>query len=312
MTLASAALLIAVFLATVLSVVGAWLVVTGREPAIRRRVDELAPARPSRAGLGFGLNQEDQPLGRWRWVADLGDRVPLTDEQRGELAERLTAAGYRHPAAPYVFTGLRVLLAAALPLPLLLTIVPGIPPTRSFVILAAAAALGFVLPGFVLGRLVRRRQTRITDALPDALDLLVVCVEAGLGLNQALVRVGEEIRNLEPALTEELNLVNLEMRAGKSRADALRNLARRTQVDELASLVSMLVQTDKFGTSVAKSLRVFSDGMRTRRRQRAEEAAAKTTIKLVFPLATCILPALFVVVLGPAALHIFEDLVGNV
>jgi tight adherence protein C len=262
--------------------------------------------------MGFGLNQEDQPLGRWRWVADLGDRVPLTDEQRGELAERLTAAGYRHPAAPYVFTGLRVLLAAALPLPLLFTIVPGIPPTRSFVILAAAAALGFVLPAFVLGRLVRRRQMRITDALPDALDLLVVCVEAGLGLNQALLRVGEEIKNLEPALTEELNLVNLEMRAGKSRGDALRNLARRTQVDELASLVSMLIQTDKFGTSVAKSLRVFSDGMRTRRRQKAEEAAAKTTIKLVFPLATCILPALFVVVLGPAALHIFEDLVGNV
>jgi tight adherence protein C len=138
---------------------------------------------------------------------------------------------------------------------------------------------------------------------------MVVCVEAGLGLNQAFVRVGAEMLHAEPIITEELNLVNLEMRAGTPRTEALKNLSRRTGVEDLGSLVSMLIQTDKFGTSVAKSLRVFSDSLRTRRRQRAEEAAAKTTIKMIFPLALCILPALLVVVLGPAALHIYDVLI---
>ena len=144
----------------------------------------------------------------------------------------------------------------------------------------------------VLARLAKRRQHRIRLGLPDALDLLVVSVEAGLGLDQAIQRVGDELSFAHPDLCDELKLINLELRAGKARAEALHNLADRTGVDDIRSLVTMLVQTDKFGTSVAQSLRVHSDTVRTKRRQRAEEAAAKTGVKMVFPLVLCIFPAI--------------------
>ena len=145
-------------------------------------------------------------------------------------------------------------------------------------------------------------------ALPDALDLLVVCVEAGLGLNQAMVRVAEEIERVSPVLSEQIGLVNLEIRAGTPRDEAFRNLGHRTGVQDIKSLMAMLVQTDRFGTSIAQALRTHAETMRTKRRQRAEEAAAKTTIKLVFPLVLFIFPALFVIILGPALIQIFEAL----
>jgi tight adherence protein C len=168
--------------------------------------------------------------------------------------------------------------------------------------------LGYLLPSMVLGRMAKRRQHRIRLALADALDLLVVSVEAGLGLDQAIQRVGEELAFAHKDLAEELRLVNLELRAGTGRVDALRNLADRTGVDDLASLVAMLIQTDKFGTSVAQSLRVHSDTLRTKRRQRAEEAAAKTGVKMVFPLVFCIFPAIWVVAIGPAAIKFVQVL----
>jgi tight adherence protein C len=171
-------------------------------------------------------------------------------------------------------------------------------------------AMGYVLPGMLVTRRVKKRQKEMQRALPDALDMLVVSVEAGLGLNAALVRVSEEIDRLSPVLSEQLGLVNLEIRAGTSREDALRNLAERTGLQDISSLVGMLIQTDRFGTSVAQALRVHADTMRTKRRQRAEEAAAKTTIKLVFPLVFCIFPAMFVVILGPAMIQIFQALKG--
>ena len=154
----------------------------------------------------------------------------------------------------------------------------------------------------------KRRQHRIRLSLPDALDLLVVSVEAGLGLDQALQRVGEELAFAHPELSDELRLINLELRAGKARSEALRNLAERTGVDDLSSLAAMLIQTDKFGTSVARSLRVHSETLRTKRRQRAEEAAAKTGVKMVFPLVFCIFPAIWVVTIGPAAIKFVEVL----
>jgi tight adherence protein C len=172
------------------------------------------------------------------------------------------------------------------------------------------AALGWVTPALRVRTRARARQKSIQRALPDALDLMVVCVEAGLALNQALVRVAEEIRHVDTVTSDELTLVNLEIRAGVPRDEALRNLGDRTGVADLQSLVAMLIQTDRFGTSVAQALRVHSDTMRTKRRQRAEEAAAKTTIKLVFPLAFCIFPALFVVILGPALISIYRTLAG--
>jgi tight adherence protein C len=171
-----------------------------------------------------------------------------------------------------------------------------------------AAGLGYVLSGIVLARLANRRQHRIRLSVPDALDLLVVSVEAGLGLDQAIQRVGDELASVHPELSEDLRMINLEIRAGKARAEALHNLAARTGVDDLTSLVAVLVQTDKFGTSVAQALRVHSDALRTKRRQRAEEAAAKTAVKMVFPLAICIFPAIWIVTLGPVAIKFVQIL----
>jgi tight adherence protein C len=176
------------------------------------------------------------------------------------------------------------------------------------VVALGAAGLGYVLPGIVLARLERRRQHRVRLSVPDALDLLVVSVEAGLGLDQAIQRVGDELLPVHPELADDLRLINLELRAGTARAEALRNLAARTGVDDLASLVAVLVQTDKFGTSVAQSLRVHSEVLRTKRRQRAEEAAAKTAVKMVFPLVICIFPAIWIVTVGPAAIKLMEVL----
>jgi len=170
-------------------------------------------------------------------------------------------------------------------------------------------ALGYLVPSMLLGRLAKKRQHKIRLGLPDALDLLVVSVEAGLGLDQAIQRVGTELNFAHPDLSEELRLINLELRAGKARVDALRNFADRTGVDDVQSLVAMLVQTDKFGTSVAQSLRVHSDTVRTKRRQRAEEAAAKTGVKMVFPLVFCIFPAIWVVTIGPAVIKFIEVIV---
>jgi tight adherence protein C len=172
----------------------------------------------------------------------------------------------------------------------------------------AGCAAGWLLPGMVLARIAKRRQHKIQLSLPDALDLLVVSVEAGLGLDQAVQRVGDEIASAHKDLSDELRLVNLELRAGKARSEALKNLGDRTGVEDLMSLVAMLIQTDKFGTSVAQSLRVHSDVLRTKRRQRAEEAAAKTGVKMVFPLVFCIFPAIWVVTIGPAAIKFVQVL----
>jgi tight adherence protein C len=235
----------------------------------------------------------------------IGRAAPQSPSEMGKLGRKLTTAGYRSHEAVAVFFGIRLgcaLIAFAL-LATPVIVHPNVP------LALAGCGLGYLLPSMVLGRLAKRRQHRIRLGLPDALDLLVVSVEAGLGLDQAIQRVGDELDFAHPDLSEELRLINLELRAGKGRADALRNLAERTGVDDIASLVAMLVQTDKFGTSVAQSLRVHSDTVRTKRRQRAEEAAAKTGVKMVFPLVFCIFPAIFVVTIGPAAIKFVQVLV---
>jgi tight adherence protein C len=173
-------------------------------------------------------------------------------------------------------------------------------------LLVGIPALGFFLPRFALKRMIAQRQRRITLGLPDALDLTVICVEAGLALDQAMMRVGEDLNHAHPELSEEFHLVNLEMRAGKPRAEALRNLSARTGVNDIRALVATLVQTDRFGTSVAQALRAHSDSLRTERRQRAEEQAAKTTIKMVIPLVIFILPSIILVSLGPAIIQLIR------
>jgi tight adherence protein C len=239
-----------------------------------------------------------------RSLSHLSKYAPTSPAEMGKIKSRLVAAGYRGPEALPVFIGTRLgcgLLAFGLmSTPILVK--------PSVLLALAAAALGYLLPGIVLARMAKKRQHIIRLSLPDALDLLVVSVEAGLGLDQALQRVGEELAFAHKDLSDELRLVNLELRAGKARPDALRNLADRTGVDDLSSLCAMLVQTDKFGTSVAQSLRVHSDTLRTKRRQRAEETAAKTGVKMVFPLVFCIFPAIWVVTIGPAAIKFVQVL----
>ena len=234
----------------------------------------------------------------------LGERVPKSANELGKIRLRLVQAGYRRNDALAIFLGIRVAFA------LVCFLLVGTPVfMRPDVFLAlVAAAFGYIIPGMVLARMSGRRQHRIRMSLADALDLLVVSVEAGLGLDQALARVAQELAFAYPDLSSELRLVGLELLAGTARPDALRNLADRTGVDDLRSLTAMLVQTDKFGTSVANSLRVFSETLRTKRRQRAEEAAAKTGVKMVFPLVLCIFPAIWIVTIGPAAIRFIRVL----
>jgi tight adherence protein C len=221
----------------------------------------------------------------------------------------LVQAGYRRASAPAIYWGLRL----ALPLALGFTTLSLLPLTgaESRIVLAAAlyfAAMGYIAPLLVVRRRRQSRQTDLRHALPDTLDMMVVCVEAGLGLNQAMVRVAEEVRHVSAAMSAELLQANGEIRAGTARDTALRQLADRTGLDDINALVMTLIQTDRFGTSVARSLRVHSDTLREKRRQRAEEAAAKTAIKMVFPLVFCIFPALFVVILGPAVIRLMRAL----
>jgi len=219
----------------------------------------------------------------------------------------LVQAGFSDPRAVSMYWASRVSLALGLPvlalfgLPLL-----GVASNKVLLAVLYFGAMGWIAPSFYVKRRLKARQKEVQLALADMLDMLVVCVEAGLGLNQALVRVADEIEHVSPVMSEQLAMVNLEMRAGTPRDEALKNFAERTGVADIKSLVSMMIQTDRFGTSVADALRVHSDTMRTKRRQRAEEAAAKTTIKLVFPLVLFVFPAMFVVVIGPSALAIYR------
>jgi tight adherence protein C len=221
----------------------------------------------------------------------------------------LVQAGYRRPSAVPAYLGAKVVFAVLVPVAALS---PGILLGRGsggFVFLAAALVLlGWFIPNMWVARQISLRKTDIMHALPDALDLMVVCVEAGLGLNAAILRVGQETRLTSPALSTELRLVNQEILAGKPRAEALRNLSARTGVDDMRSLVAMLVQTDKLGTSIAASLRIQADSLRTKRRNRAEEAARKVAVKLVFPLVLFIFPELLVVLIGPGMISLFRAL----
>ena len=224
--------------------------------------------------------------------------LPKSPSEVSQTRGLLMQAGYREQRHMTLYFALRVLLGVGA---LALVVTFGLA-KRSPILLVALPVLGYTLPRFVLKRRVRRRQQVIRLALPDALDLVVICVEAGLGLDQSLKRVGEDLRHAHPELSDELDLVHLEVRAGKPRPEALRNLASRTGVDDVRALVAVLVQTDRFGTSVAQALRVHSDSLRTTRRQRAEEQAAKTTIKMVPVLVFFLFPSMFIVSLGPAAI----------
>ena len=237
----------------------------------------------------------------------LSKALPLSPAEVSRTRSWLIQAGLRERQHLVIYVVSRILGAVAF-----FALTVAVVGFDSIYLMAGAIAFGFFLPRFVLKRMIRNRQREITVALPDALDLTVVCVEAGLPLDQALMRVGEDLKYAHPALSEEFYLANLEMRAGKPRAEALRNLAARTSVDDIRSLVASLIQTDRFGTSIVQALRIYSDSLRTERRQRAEEQASKTAVKMVIPLVVFVLPSLIFVTLGPALIELYHNLAPSV
>ena len=288
----------------VLSGLVASLVLSRRSPE-RRRLREMAAATAAGGGgLGAALTLTDRPDAMAKRVSTF---VPKSPKEMGRLAKRLTRAGFRNPRAPIYFAAAEIIL----PIALALLTVASLGVIRGGIFALLAAGVGYALPGFWLALKTSQRQKEIQNGLPDALDLLIVCVEAGAGLDAAIVKASEELALSYPALAEELRLITTETRAGKPRLEAFRNFAARTAVDDVRSLVAMLVQTDKFGTSIAQALRTHAATSRTKRRQRAEERAAKLGVKLVFPLVFCLFPALYVVVLGPAVIKIMEHLINQ-
>jgi tight adherence protein C len=271
-------------------------------------------------------------------LRELGDQntaaVPLADNSVAKLAERiaepinrlvpasandakktqkqLMMAGFRSHNATAIYRTLQLLSMLILPAGIVLLWMFLARPMSTVLMPALFAfAAGFILPRFILNRLIAGRKLRITWGLADALDLMVITMEAGLGLNAAMLKVCEELKEVHPDISKEFELANLEIRVGRERSEALRNLAERTGVEDLNSLVGMLIQADRFGTSIAKAVRVYSDSLRTKRRQRAEQAAQKAAFKLLLPLGALLFPTMFIIILGPAMLNILDMLGGN-
>ena len=266
-------------------------------------------AAPNAQGAAAILDDSSTSDIAQRLANPLNKLLPPSATEAKKLQKQLMHAGFRSQEAPIIYRALQLGSMAGLPL-----LVAGVcavmarPLGSAMVYIVIAFVVGFILPRFFLGRITKNRQRELRWGLADALDLMVVSVEAGLGLNAAMLKVSSELKEVHSAIAIEFELANLEIRVGRDRDEALRNLAERTGVDDLRSLVAMLIQTDKFGTSIAKGLRVFSDSLRTKRRQRAEQEAQKAAVKLLFPLSCFLFPTLFIAILGPAALNLMDVL----
>lgn len=304
MTTLQIAFLVLVFVVVVAGVLGATAVMRPNAAQDRLREFTAGDARPARSD-------------RWvKWFAYVSRPIgklsaPEEGFEKSSLKLRFAHAGIRNPAAPTVFFGVKTLLTLGLPmlafagLSLAGSTLRG---NNLLMIILLMACIGYYGPNAWLSGKVTRRQREIFESFPDALDLMTVCVEAGLGTESALMRVAEDMQFKSPVLSEEMRLVNLELRAGADREKALRNFAIRTGVDEVDGFVTMISQAERFGTSIAASLRIHADMLRTRRRQKAEEAAAKIALKLLFPLMFCIFPSLMVVLMGPAMIQVYRIL----
>jgi tight adherence protein C len=291
------------FLMTLLAVVAVFYAISPAETIAARRLSRLMEPDVPVEETKFSTQQWARVRETLAWMGRLLPAAAGKNAARAELM--MLRAGYRSSDAMLVIRGMKVLLPIAFVAAVFFT---GVYSYSPIFILIFAAVIGFVLPELWLQWRISARQHRLRLALPDGLDLLVICVEVGLGMDQALLRVAQELEIVHPELSDELKIVNFEMRVGKTRVDALRELARRTGLEDLKTLVAMLIQTERFGTSIAQSLRVHSDELRTRRRQRAEELSAKTTVKMVGPLVFLIFPALMVVILGPAVITLIRQL----
>lgn len=267
----------------------------------RRAIARLSPTAPNRQSVSLPAALIWSDL-----VRQIGAALPVSSRSVSLLRKQLVWAGYRSPQADRYFQGARLLSTFLFVAGALIATSYGGNWLSTAMI---ACVIGYLAPGQVLSLLVRRRQHAIARGLPNTLDLMVVCVEAGLGIDQTALQVAKELQSAHPEICEEFALMNLELRAGKSRADTLHNLAERTGVEDVRKLVAVLVQTDRFGTSIAKCLRGHAEYLREMARQRAEARASKLAVKLVFPIFFCVLPSLFVVTVGPVIVHMVRDLI---
>ncbi|HEX2524218.1 MAG TPA: type II secretion system F family protein [Terriglobia bacterium] len=296
----------ATFTVILLASSAAFLYLNSREKVQtwRRRVEgSSAGADEETTSVGMFDQLREELVRLLEWFGRLNQ--PSSEDVRS-TRQLLINAGYRSGKAPLLFLGAKLMLAVVVVF--IFTLVPakllGFPSVTNLTIYyVLAAGAGYYAPVVWLRRVIASRKDDLQRAIPDALDLMVVCVEAGLGLDQAIGRVSQEVSRTHPALGDELNVLSVELRTGVSRQEALKNLARRTDLEELGNLVAMLVQTDRFGTSIGQALRVYADSMRTTRRLKAEELAAKLPVKLLLPLIFFIFPSLIVVTVGPAAIR---------
>lgn len=278
---------------------GIMFLVAGAMDPVRQRLRKTVGRSDAPTAVGERFSRTLKPLVPYI--------VPSKDSERSHTVQRLQHAGYRSPNDLTVYYALRALFIIGLPSAVFLAApwFPHFSTKQVFFFAAGAALFGLIAPSYALDRRIAKRKRHLSNGFPDAIDLLVVCTEAGLGLNAALQRVARELAASHPALAEELALVNAEIRAGVDREEALRNLARRTGLEDVKALVVLLSQSLRFGTSIAETLRVYAEEFRDKRMQRAEEAAAKIGTKMIFPLVTCMFPSFFIVAIGPAILKVF-------
>ena len=300
---------ISTFICITFGVMGLYWLVNRPASAATERLRKM-----SEKGAASAISiTEESPVADFaeRLAAPLTRLVPPSAAEARKLQKQLMQAGYRSANAPIIFRAIQVASLAIFPgMVALVCAITARPLNSAVMFILFGFVVGFFVPRYFLSRMIRSRQLRLRWGLADALDLMVVSIEAGLGLNAAMLRVSEELRDVHPDISSEFEIANLEIRVGRERDEALRNLAERTGVDDLRSLVAMLIQADRFGTSIARAVRVFSDSLRTKRRQRAEQAAQKAAVKLLFPLACFLFPTLFIAILGPAALTLI-DVLGN-
>lgn len=290
------------FIAVFLLIASAGVILFYREAMLQRIADVTTHRARKPRGLKDTLQQTGASLTN---VVQRFERVlPKSQTEMSVVQQRLVRGGYRNESAIKFFYGTKIVLPVVL---CLLALVTGLGHFSPFFVYLLALVLGYLGPDFYLGHLIKSRQKRITLALPDVLDLLIICVEAGLSLDQGVFRTAQELREAHPDLSDELGVVVLEQSAGRPRAEAWKNLAERTDVESVRNLVAVLVQSEKFGTSISRTLRTHSETLRVQRRQKVEEQAAKTTVKLVFPLVFFIFPSIFLVTLGPAAIIILQS-----
>lgn len=303
---------ISTFVCISLAMMGVYWLLYKPQSAATERLKKLGDRSggPANATISLEDNRPASELAE-RIASPLSRLVPPSAAEAKKLQKQLMTAGIRSTTAPAVYRSLQMISMAGFPAIVALVCALSSRPVKNAVIyILFAFVIGFFLPRYILRRMIRSRQQLVRWGLADALDLMVISIEAGLGLNAAMMKVSSELKEVHPDISEEFELANLEIRVGRERDEALRNLAERTGVDDLRSLVAMLIQTDRFGTSIAKAIRAFSDSLRTKRRQRAEQAAQKAAVKLLLPLACFLFPTLFIAILGPAALQLMDTL-GN-